>query len=123
MFCPCDLFRLTPNIVATAGLIRFRVETDPQHLWVGPESQAAQEKAAFEASFGPFYRVEQLILSTTPDSNSTYNSSDSGLPSIVTDANIRLLFAMQREVDELFGKPGCCQRSGAIGDGAGVLMV
>ena len=34
--------------VLALGLLRFRVETDPQRLWVGPSSQAAQEKAAYE---------------------------------------------------------------------------
>jgi hypothetical protein len=98
-----------------------RVMTDPQDLWVGPGSQAAQEKAAFEvrcpsglarpagflrystlsgqpfltmsnlpltclqASFGPFYRITQLILTTTPAANSSF-TSPSGLPSIVTGA-------------------------------------
>jgi Niemann-Pick C1 protein len=73
-----------------------------QRLWVGPGSRAARDKAAFEASFGPFYRVAQIIISTTPTSNSTYISR-TGLPSIVTDANIRLLFDMQYLVDSLKG--------------------
>ena len=30
------------------GLLRFRVQTDPQHLWVGANSLAAQEKAQYE---------------------------------------------------------------------------
>lgn len=93
----------------SAGLIRFRVETDPQRLWVGPGSQAARDKAAFDASFGPFYRVEQLILSTTPAANGTFKSADSGLPAIVNDAHLRLLFAMQAEVDALTGKLRYCR--------------
>ena len=34
--------------VFALGLLRFRVETDPQRLWVGPSSRAAREKAAYE---------------------------------------------------------------------------
>jgi Niemann-Pick C1 protein len=64
--------------------------------------QAARDKAAYEASFGPFYRVEQLILTTTADSASKY-VTQSGLPSIVTEANIRLLFDIQAEVDAITG--------------------
>lgn len=30
------------------GLLRFRVQTDPQHLWVGANSLAAKEKAQYE---------------------------------------------------------------------------
>lgn len=52
--------------------LRFRVETAPERLWVGPGSTAARDAAAFETAFGPFYRVTQLILTTTPDSISPY---------------------------------------------------
>lgn len=49
-----------------------RVETAPEHLWVGPSSDAAKDAASFEASFGPFYRVTQLILTTTSTSSSAH---------------------------------------------------
>eukprot|EP00798_Chlamydomonas_sp_ICE-L_P025324 gene25325-10979_t len=72
------------------------VETDPQRLWAAPSSQAAQEKAAFEASFGPFYRIEQLEL--TPGSCLL----------LVTTATLgyvrhpaEVMFAIQAEVDAL----------------------
>ena len=35
-------------LLCCVGWARFRVETDPQRLWVGPGSQAAREKAAYE---------------------------------------------------------------------------
>lgn len=54
-----------------------------------------------QAAFGEFFRVEQLILSTTNSSRSPHRSP-SGLPSIVTPANIKLLFAMQAQVDALY---------------------
>ncbi|OJJ43952.1 hypothetical protein ASPZODRAFT_135356 [Penicilliopsis zonata CBS 506.65] len=44
------------------GWVRFAVETDPVRLWVSPTSAAAQEKAFFDANFGPFYRAEQAFL-------------------------------------------------------------
>ncbi|GFR48083.1 hypothetical protein Agub_g9922, partial [Astrephomene gubernaculifera] len=112
--------------LACLGLLRLRVETDPQRLWVGPGSQAAREKAAYEASFGPFYRIEQMILATQPPTTTTTTSATTtstaaaggqgqqGSPSsslpppqqphqppIVTPDNVRLLFDMQRLVDEL----------------------
>ncbi|KAI3436838.1 hypothetical protein D9Q98_006248 [Chlorella vulgaris] len=103
------------------GLTRLRVMTDPQELWVGPGSQAAQEKAAFEVSFGPFYRITQLILTTTPAANSSF-TSPSGLPAIVTDANIRLLFDLQDEIDSLtasYDAPENGVVGGAEGGGGG----
>lgn len=80
--------------------------TNTQNLWVGPGSRAARDKAAFEASFGPFYRVSQIIIHTTPSSVSNFTNPTSGLPSIVTDTNIRMLFDMQYLVDSLKG--GLC---------------
>ncbi|EIE26672.1 multidrug efflux transporter AcrB transmembrane domain-containing protein [Coccomyxa subellipsoidea C-169] len=93
-------FAVLAVLICSLGMLRFRVETDPQRLWVGPTSLAATEKAAYEESFGAFYRIEQLILSTTPKAASQY-IAQSGLPSIVTDENIKLLFRMQAEVDAL----------------------
>ncbi len=39
------------------GLVRLRVETDPQRLWVGAGSQAAREKADYEARAAPRQRA------------------------------------------------------------------
>ncbi|KAA8537407.1 hypothetical protein F0562_026906 [Nyssa sinensis] len=75
------------------GLIRFKVETRPEKLWVGPGSKAAEEKQFFDGHLAPFYRIEQLILATTPDA--THGES----PSIVTENNIKLLFEIQNKVD------------------------
>ena len=44
------------------GWLRFTVETDPVKLWVAPDSDAAMEKAFFDANFGPFFRTEQAFL-------------------------------------------------------------
>ncbi|KAE8057400.1 hypothetical protein FH972_014096 [Carpinus fangiana] len=75
------------------GLIRFKVETRPEKLWVGPGSKAAEEKRFFDTHLAPFYRIEQIILATIPD------VVDGKIPSIVTDDNIKLLFEIQKKVD------------------------
>ncbi|KAG5033741.1 hypothetical protein JHK87_008651 [Glycine soja] len=77
------------------GLIRFKVETRPEKLWVGPGSKAAQEKQFFDTHLAPFYRIEQLILATVPDHvNSTSTR-------IVSEDNIRFLFEIQKKVDAI----------------------
>lgn len=53
-----------------------------------------------QASFGPFYRIEQLLLTTLPHGRGRYTTPD-GLPAIVTDDNIELLFDIQSDVDGL----------------------
>ncbi|DBB06657.1 TPA: hypothetical protein ACH3X1_012171 [Trebouxia sp. C0004] len=91
--------------VLCLGLLRFKVETNPQRLWVGAGSLAAKEKAQYEESFGAFWRIEQLLISTTPESQPSYKKAASGLPPIVakdrTHDHIKWLFQVQAEVDAL----------------------
>ncbi|XP_047325787.1 NPC intracellular cholesterol transporter 1-like isoform X2 [Impatiens glandulifera] len=75
------------------GLVRFQVETRPEKLWVGRGSRAAEEKHIFDRHLAPFYRVQQLIFATIPD------SKDGKFPSIVTEDNFQLLFDIQEKVD------------------------
>nr|XP_011465571.1 PREDICTED: Niemann-Pick C1 protein-like [Fragaria vesca subsp. vesca] len=75
------------------GLIRFKVETRPEKLWVGPGSKAAEEKQFFDNHLAPFYRIEQLIIATMPD------VKHGKAPSIVTEDNIKLLFEIEKKVD------------------------
>ncbi|KAK4276452.1 hypothetical protein QN277_014600 [Acacia crassicarpa] len=75
------------------GLIRFKVETRPEKLWVGPGSKAAQEKHFFDSHLAPFYRIEQLILGTVPEQENGTSSS------IVSEDNIKFLFEIQKKVD------------------------
>ena len=56
--------------ILSVGLIRFTVVTNPVDLWSAPDSQAREEKNYYDKRFTPFYRNEQVILTTT------YNYSD-----------------------------------------------
>ncbi|OMO79971.1 Patched [Corchorus capsularis] len=80
-------------IVLCFGLIRLEVETRPEKLWVGHGSKAAEEKQFFDSHLAPFYRIEQLIISTLPD------TTHGKRPRIVTEENIQLLFEIQEKVD------------------------
>ncbi|XP_057435160.1 uncharacterized protein LOC130727894 isoform X2 [Lotus japonicus] len=94
---PINVLALTLAIVLLLclGLIRFKVETRPEKLWVGPGSKAAQEKQFFDSHLAPFYRIEQLILATVPD------HMNSTSPRIVSADNIRFLFEVQKKVDAI----------------------
>ncbi|ODA80792.1 hypothetical protein RJ55_03752 [Drechmeria coniospora] len=48
--------------ILSAGWSRFDLEREPARLWVSPSSAAAEEKAYFDANFGPFYRAEKIFL-------------------------------------------------------------
>ncbi|KAI3725546.1 hypothetical protein L1987_65336 [Smallanthus sonchifolius] len=75
------------------GLVRFKVETRPEKLWVGHGSRAAEEKQYFDSHLAPFYRIEQLLLATKPQ------GAHLKPPTIVTEENIKLLFEIQEKVD------------------------
>ncbi|KAK8098605.1 patched sphingolipid transporter [Apiospora kogelbergensis] len=49
-------------ILLSVGWVKFELEREPARLWVSPTSAAAQEKAFFDESFGPFYRVDKAFL-------------------------------------------------------------
>jgi len=66
------------------GLIGMRIETDPIKLWVPETSRAAQDKVSYDAEFGPFYRIEQIILSTKP-------GVDGARPSILSMESMKLV--------------------------------
>ncbi|XP_013629550.1 PREDICTED: Niemann-Pick C1 protein [Brassica oleracea var. oleracea] len=84
-------------LALSSGLFRFKVETRPEKLWVGPSSKAAEEKKFFDSHLSPFYRIEQLILATVPDPKT------GKAPRIVTEENILLLFDIQEKVDQIRG--------------------
>ncbi|POM73137.1 Resistance-Nodulation-Cell Division (RND) Superfamily, partial [Phytophthora palmivora] len=48
--------------VLCLGLLNMQLQTDPQGLWVPPNSVAAQEQERFDELFGPFFRIQQLIF-------------------------------------------------------------
>ncbi|KAH9918241.1 multidrug efflux transporter AcrB transmembrane domain-containing protein [Epithele typhae] len=47
------------------GWRRFEIETDPVRLWVAPDSEAKLQKEFFDEHFGPFYRIEQVFVTST----------------------------------------------------------
>uniref|UniRef100_A0A0R3W6D3 SSD domain-containing protein n=1 Tax=Taenia asiatica TaxID=60517 RepID=A0A0R3W6D3_TAEAS len=60
--------------ILCCGLMMFTVTTNPVDLWSDPGSRARVEKNYFDAHFGPFHRVEQLVLrplDLTPVKNGT----------------------------------------------------
>lgn len=78
--------------VCLLGLTKFKVETDPEKLWVPRESASRHEKQKFDDAFGKFYRIEQLILSQKDATNKS---------SIVSQETLELMFDMQDHVNNI----------------------
>ncbi|KAF9040634.1 patched family-domain-containing protein [Panaeolus papilionaceus] len=54
--------------ILNIGWKDFKVETDPVRLWVSPSSESKLEKDFFDENFGPFYRTEQIFITSVPGS-------------------------------------------------------
>ncbi|XP_022252090.1 Niemann-Pick C1 protein-like isoform X2 [Limulus polyphemus] len=68
---PVTILALLMSLLLGLGLVfKFKVTTDPVDLWVSHTSQARQDMEYFNQRFGPFYRVEQIII--TPTNNKSF---------------------------------------------------
>lgn len=77
------------------GLLKFDVEKDPARLWVSPNSLAAEEKAFFDESFGPFYRTEQAFL---------VNNTSPGISGpVLSYETLKWWINVERKISELRG--------------------
>ena len=63
---PSETFALAAVVIAALniGWRYFAVETDPVRLWVAPSSESATQKQFFDDTFGPFYRTEQVFITS-----------------------------------------------------------
>ncbi|XP_056599830.1 NPC intracellular cholesterol transporter 1 [Triplophysa dalaica] len=59
----------------SAGLVYMQITTNPVELWSSPSSRARQEKDYFDQHFGPFFRTEQLIITTPFTEHIVFNST------------------------------------------------
>lgn len=44
------------------GITCLQITTNPVELWAAPNSRSRKEKDLFDSNFGPFYRIEQIII-------------------------------------------------------------
>ena len=57
------------------GWDKFEVETDPVRLWVSPSSESKLQKEYFDEKFGPFYRTEQIFVTSMGRHTEALNAS------------------------------------------------
>ena len=65
------LVALSCTCFCAIGLIWLDVQTNPQKLWVNPESRSNHEQEYFDGQFGKFYRVNQAVFTSRKDRDST----------------------------------------------------
>lgn len=58
------------------GITQLKITTDPVELWASPSSRSRVEKSYFDKTFGPFYRIEHIIITAKDLSSVKHNTSD-----------------------------------------------
>ncbi|CAL1281499.1 unnamed protein product [Larinioides sclopetarius] len=53
------------SVISLGLVLNFSVTTDPVDLWVSASSQARRDMDDYNRHFGPFYRIEQIIITPT----------------------------------------------------------
>ncbi|KII95801.1 hypothetical protein PLICRDRAFT_96092 [Plicaturopsis crispa FD-325 SS-3] len=86
------------------GWQNFEVETDPVRLWVAPTSESKIQKEFFDENFGPFYRPQQIFVTSarSPTSGSSFDDSSVGTKSpVLTYDRLKYWFHVEADIRAL----------------------
>ena len=80
---PFSMFALVFFVVGVLNLgwRDFAIETDPVRLWVAPDSESKLQKEYFDEHFGPFYRPEQIFVTSAPAAADSAMPANGTMPS------------------------------------------
>ncbi|KAH9973016.1 multidrug efflux transporter AcrB transmembrane domain-containing protein [Lactifluus volemus] len=85
------------------GWSRFGVETDPVRLWVAPNSESKIQKDFFDQEFGPFYRPQQIFV-TSAASGEHVSMSHTKKPVLSWD-HLKFWFSVEADIRSLRSSP------------------
>ncbi|KAI9066747.1 multidrug efflux transporter AcrB transmembrane domain-containing protein [Trametes sanguinea] len=84
------------------GWKRFEVETDPVRLWVAPDSESKIQKEYFDEHFGPFYRVEQIFVTSAASAS---NASPEDKPPVLSWEHLKFWADVEEDIRNLESSP------------------
>ncbi|CAL1700898.1 unnamed protein product [Somion occarium] len=108
---PWLTFAVTFTIVGilNLGWKYFSVETDPVRLWVSPDSDSKLQKDYFDEHFGPFYRTEQIFVTSSQVAPSILNTSNFSTketkPPILSWDHLKYWFGIEADIRSLRSQP------------------
>ncbi|KAF5369963.1 hypothetical protein D9758_001274 [Tetrapyrgos nigripes] len=117
------------------GWKRFEVETDPVRLWVSPTSESRLQKEYFDEHFGPFYRPQQIFITSSPASeevaasNESLSLVDGSVQAVLSWSHLKYWSNVQAEIRELKSSPNgytlddVCFKPGLLEDACVVQSV
>ncbi|KOX79311.1 Niemann-Pick C1 protein [Melipona quadrifasciata] len=85
------------------GIKYIHVTTDPVELWAAPQSRSRIEKEYFDEHFEPFYRTEQIIITSVGLPNIMHNTSN-GVVSfgpVFNDTFLKTIYKLQEEIKKI----------------------
>ena len=93
------------------GWNSFQIETDPVRLWVAPDSESRLQKEYFDEHFGPFYRPQQIYVTSAVSlpSDLQTNQSTTAVSTlkqpVLSWDNLKYWFNIESEIRELRSSP------------------
>jgi len=94
------IFSLVISVGLSVGIMNIDIQTQPEKLWVPKNSKTAQAKEYFDNTFGPFYRIEQIIV--TQNTNPEGNAEVNGQPfNMITLNNLVNMLTLQQNITGL----------------------
>lgn len=82
------------------GWSSFSVETDPVRLWVAPDSESKVQKDFFDQNFGPFYRPQQIFVTST-----TAGEHGSLKKPVLSWDHLKFWFSVEADIRSLRSSP------------------
>jgi len=86
----------------TLGWVRFSVERDPVRLWVAPDSESKVQKDFFDQNFGPFYRPQQIFVTSV--ATEEHGLSTTKKPVLSWD-HLKFWFSVEADIRSLRSSP------------------
>ncbi|KAG8949354.1 hypothetical protein FRC03_000364 [Tulasnella sp. 419] len=84
------------------GWTQFQVETDPVRLWVAKTSETKAQKEFFDEKFGPFYRPQQIFVTSHPEHD---NHPKGGVSPVLSLEHLKYWFKVEEEIRALRSTP------------------
>ena len=104
---PWLTFALTFTAVGllNIGWSSFAVETDPVRLWVAPDSASKLQKDYFDEHFGPFYRAEQIFVTSSEYVEADLNATSDIKTPVLSWDHLKYWFEVEADIRALRSEP------------------
>ncbi|XP_006621499.1 NPC intracellular cholesterol transporter 1 isoform X6 [Apis dorsata] len=85
------------------GIKYIHVTTDPVELWAAPQSRSRVEKEYFDQHFEPFYRTEQIIITSVGLPNIVHNTSNGQITfgPVFNATFLKTVYKLQEEIKQI----------------------